>query len=145
MRSSLSTCSVLFVQQGATSWSPSIYRRQNQVSLSRMSVRREALRHCAVYLNTSPIARLVYWATGRNNVWSDDDTSGEPSTCLAKEEDNRHSTVRKVVAGVIADEDSRDRHGICARRATANAGDSEVHNWPLARRILIAAVISWYT
>jgi hypothetical protein len=110
-----------------------------------MSARREIFRHGAVYLNTSPIARLVYWATRRNNVWSDDDTSGEPSTCLAKEEDNRRSTVCKVVAGVNADEDSRDRYGICARRATENSRDSEVHNWPLARRILIAAVISWYT
>jgi hypothetical protein len=110
-----------------------------------MSVRREAFRHCAAYLHTSPIARLVNWTTGRDSVWSDGDTSGEPSTYLAKEGDNRRSTVSKSVAGVIADGDSRDRYGICARRETANSRDSEVHNWPLARRILIAAVISWYT
>jgi len=110
-----------------------------------MSRRRNVPDHCASFVNTSPIARLIYWAMKRHPLSSDDSKAEGLSLCLAKEDANERNLTHKDQCGTIIGEELHTYDSTCAGCAAADCADSKVHNWALGRRIFIAAVISWYT
>jgi hypothetical protein len=113
--------------------------------LFKMTWRRGTPAHYATYLNTSPIARLVYWTMERCLAPSDDNRSGEPSLCLAKEDASEHNAAYKEQSAFSAAEGLEHSDYTRSKHMSAENVVSKIHNWPLGRRIFIAAVISWYT
>lgn len=100
-----------------------------------MSRERDALGQCATYLDTSPIARFACWTVDRVRISSHQKISGEPSLHLVKEHEVQRSVAQKEQLDIISGE----------LRKPCYDTDNKVHNWPLGRRVFIAAVISWYT
>lgn len=106
---------------------------------------RETHGHWTTYLDTSPIARLVYWIVDRTSTAQDDIRSEESPVSLTTKDEVQHSTAQVKSPTVNADGGLRNRYGNCAKYATTDHANGKVHDWSLGRRIFIAAVISWYT
>jgi hypothetical protein len=111
----------------------------------RMSRARTVLDHWITYLDTSPIARLVYWSVHRSFAAKDDNRPEESPISLTKEDKAQRSAAQVRSPTVSAYGGFQPHHVSCARHVSTDHAKNKVHDWPLGRRIFIAAVISWYT
>lgn len=111
----------------------------------RMPRGREVLHHWITYLDTSPIARLAYWTVDRSFGAQDDSRPEESPISLTKEDEAQRSATQVRSPIVSAYGGFRPHHVSCAKHVSTDHANDKVHDWSLGRRILIAAVISWYT
>jgi hypothetical protein len=110
-----------------------------------MSWKRDVLGRSATYLHTSPIARLMSWAMGQRPASSDDNRSERLSLGRAEQITDERSIANKERPETSTCKEFHPYDSTCARCVAADCADGKTHNWPLGRRIFIAAVISWYT
>jgi hypothetical protein len=111
----------------------------------KMSRARTVFDHWITYLDTSPIARVVYWTVDRSFAAQDDNRPEESPISLTKEDKAQRRAAQVSLPTVSAYQGFRPRHVPCARHVSTDHANNKVHDWPLGRRIFIAAVISWYT
>jgi hypothetical protein len=93
------------------------------------------------YLEGSPLVRLLSWMRMRNST-----TSAKATSKMSSRISNQVESDNAKVDGTSIPQVSNDEGSCLSALETRNMNlDNNVHDWPLARRVFIAAIISLYT
>jgi hypothetical protein len=81
----------------------------------------------------------------RSFAAQDDDRPEKSPISLTKEDEAQRSAAQVRSLTVSAYGGFRPHHDSCTKHVSTDHANNKVHDWPLGRRIFVAAVISWYT
>jgi hypothetical protein len=110
---------------------------------------REASSNGTAYVQGSPIGQLWTWATKLKGLSGGKGCRAKPSSPDDENESGRCAVIREVSIGTSKSAHG-ERHPTEVQRsepgeACGHERHSEGHDWGLARRIVVAGIICWYT
>lgn len=97
------------------------------------------------YLYGSAIERLVYWCNQRTSSRPQYQRPAKRETDHFLAESDNDGPVIDDIAKAFCSRDSSIRLGEDAEQSAKEGRHNEAHNWPLVKRIFVAAVICLYT
>jgi hypothetical protein len=109
---------------------------------------REASSHGPAYVQGSPIGQLWIWATGRKGLSNDENRRAKPFSPNDEGKSGRCAAIQEASIGIKSA--PREEHAVEVQRSEpgevyGHERHSEAHDWGLARRVVVAGIICWYT